>query len=145
MTGDGRSAYATAVATASTPEIRGALEAARHGPPADFTTYAGLVTVALHNAFYRLLQVDRGECSVEEALLATVAAGGDTDTNAAIAGTLLGAAFGRDALPARWRRAVLSCRPLPGSGTAHPRPPEYWPVDVLELAEALVVAGRSKA
>lgn len=39
--------------------------------------------------------------------------GGDTDTNAAIAGALLGAVHGRDAIPSTWQRALLSCRPLP--------------------------------
>ncbi len=32
--------------------------------------------------------------------------GGDTDTNAAIAGALLGAVHGRDAIPSTWRRAL---------------------------------------
>jgi hypothetical protein len=35
---------------------------------------------------------------------------------------------------------VLSCRPL-GARARVPRPPEYWPVDVLELAERLLLAG----
>jgi hypothetical protein len=35
---------------------------------------------------------------------------------------------------------VLSCRPWPGFAP-HPRPVEYWPVDVLELAERLLLAG----
>ena len=34
--------------------------------------------------------------------------GGDADTNAAIAGALLGAFWGEEAIPARWRRLVLS-------------------------------------
>jgi ADP-ribosyl-[dinitrogen reductase] hydrolase len=38
----------------------------------------------------------------EDGLLDVVALGGDTDTNAAVAGALLGALHGRDGLPARW-------------------------------------------
>ena len=40
--------------------------------------------------------------SLEEALVFLVAAGGDTDTNAAVAGALLGARDGETAIPPRW-------------------------------------------
>jgi ADP-ribosyl-[dinitrogen reductase] hydrolase len=102
--------------------------------PTDFFTHPGWVLVALQNAFYCLASLD-----VEEALVSTVAQGGDTDTNAAIAGALLGAAHGRDAVPARWIFPVLACRPLAESGALRPRPIEYWPDDILELAEALLI------
>jgi len=68
----------------------------------------------------------------------TVAYGGDTDTNAAIAGALLGAAHGREAIPSRWILPVISCRPLAEAGAARPRPMHYWPDDVLDVAEALI-------
>ncbi len=42
----------------------------------------------------------------EEALIKVVNLGGDTDTNAAVAGALLGAQFGLDAIPKRWREKV---------------------------------------
>lgn len=50
--------------------------------------------------------------SFEEGLVWTVSLGGDTDTNAAVAGALLGARYGAAAIPARWldtleRRADL--------------------------------------
>jgi ADP-ribosylglycohydrolase/fructose-1,6-bisphosphatase/inositol monophosphatase family enzyme len=118
--------------------VRQALEAARHRPPDDYQTQMGWVLIALQNAFYQLLHAP----SLEEGVVDTVMRGGDTDTNAAIAGALLGAVHGRDAVPARWVSALLSCRPLPDSGTRHPMPPEFWPVDALVLAEALLVAGR---
>jgi len=66
----------------------------------------------------------------------TVRRGGDTDTNAAIAGALLGAVYGRSALPPQWRSMVLSCRPLAGHA---PRPRRYWPVDCEVLAERLLL------
>jgi ADP-ribosyl-[dinitrogen reductase] hydrolase len=66
-------------------------------------------------------------------------AGGDTDTNAAITGALLGAVHGREAVPQRWRRVLLSCRTMI---CTHPRPKTFWPVDALELAEALLALGQ---
>ena len=46
----------------------------------------------------------------EEALVAVVNAGGDTDTNGAVAGAVLGARFGFDAIPRRWRDRVAELR-----------------------------------
>ena len=43
----------------------------------------------------------------EDALVASVAAGGDTDTNAAVAGAVLGARYGASSIPERW----LACVP----------------------------------
>jgi ADP-ribosylglycohydrolase len=92
------------------------------------------VRIALQNAFYRL----RHAPSVEDGLVATVAAGGDTDTNGAIAGALLGAVHGEAGIPARWGAAVLGCRTERGA--------TYQTADARELAETLVRAGwRSSA
>ena len=46
----------------------------------------------------------------EEALIALVHAGGDTDTNGAVAGAVLGARFGLEAIPKRWRDRVATLR-----------------------------------
>ncbi|MDE0207222.1 MAG: ADP-ribosylglycohydrolase family protein, partial [Candidatus Tectomicrobia bacterium] len=46
----------------------------------------------------------------EEALIAVVNAGGDTDTNGAVAGAVLGARFGLEAIPKRWRDRVARLR-----------------------------------
>jgi ADP-ribosyl-[dinitrogen reductase] hydrolase len=133
-------AYRAALAEASRPSgqvvVRNALNSARLGPPTDFESNQGWVVIALQNAFYQLLRAP----SFEEGLVATVSAGGDTDTNGAIAGALLGAVHGRPALPADWVRGVLTCRPLAEAGARRPRPREFWPVDALELAECLVLA-----
>ncbi|WP_437737766.1 inositol monophosphatase family protein [Sorangium sp. So ce1335] len=118
--------------------VLAALEAARRAPPRSYSHQAGWVLIALQNAFYQLLHAP----SLERGLVETVMAGGDTDTNAAIAGALLGAARGRAAVPDRYRRLVLSCRPLPEAGAKRARPPELWPVDAMLLAEALLAAGR---
>ena len=134
-----RAALAEADRSSIQAEVRAALEAARAFPPNDYRTLQGYVLIALQNAFYQLLHAR----SMEEGIIDTVMRGGDTDTTGAIAGALLGAVHGRQAVPERWLRALLSCRPLRGTPTAHPRTPEYWPVDALELAEALLCAGAS--
>jgi ADP-ribosyl-[dinitrogen reductase] hydrolase len=119
---------------------RGVLDTLRRAadePPADYSTHQGWVLVALQNAYYQLLHAP----SLEEGVVRTVAAGGDTDTNAAIAGALLGAVHGRDAVPTQWRQMVLTCRPLKEArNVRRPRPEPFWPVDALELAERLVLA-----
>ncbi|MDQ4108360.1 MAG: ADP-ribosylglycohydrolase family protein, partial [Actinomycetota bacterium] len=48
------------------------------------------------------LQVTAEAASVEDGLRFVVALGGDTDTNAAVTGALLGALHGRGSLPATW-------------------------------------------
>lgn len=45
--------------------------------------------------------------NLEEALITLVNLGGDTDTNAAVAGALFGAQYGLDAVPERWRSVLL--------------------------------------
>jgi len=76
--------------------------------------------------------------NLEEGVVDTVMRGGDTDTNAAICGALLGAVHGIEAVPSQWREKVLSCRPEQRAGVAPPRPEVFWPVDALELAQQLV-------
>ena len=44
--------------------------------------------------------------NLEEALIRIVGAGGDTDTNAAVAGAVLGARYGASAIPERWLECV---------------------------------------
>ncbi len=93
------------------------------------------VLIALHNAFWQLLHAD----SLEAAIVGTVMQGGDTDTTAAICGALLGAVYGREAIPVQWTDAVLNCRPSEEKPDVFkPRPEVFWPVDALELAERLI-------
>jgi ADP-ribosylglycohydrolase len=115
--------------------MRGAVEAAEHAAPSDFHTQQGWVLVALQNAFFQLLHAP----TLEDAVIDTIRRGGDTDTNAAICGALVGAVYGRDAIPAQWQHMVLTCRPMPGQpGIEQPRPAVYWPIDALLLAERLL-------
>lgn len=81
--------------------------------------------------------------SAEGGIIDTVMQGGDTDTNAAIADALLGALYGEDSLPDHWTEAILNCRPSEDNPEAiRVRPEHYWPVDALQLADALVNCGR---
>jgi ADP-ribosylglycohydrolase len=142
--GGPEAAYDAALAEASRSgvqkAVRQVLEEARHAPPADYQTHMGWVLIALQNAFWQLLHAP----GLEEGVVDTVMRGGDTDTTGAIAGALLGAVHGRQGIPLQWLQALLSCRPLESSGTRHPMPPEFWPVDALTLAEALLLAGRQE-
>lgn len=128
--------FAQAAADPALPEaVRACLAAAADAPPADYQTHQGWVCIALGNAVWQLGHAP----SLEEGIIDTVGRGGDTDTNAAIAGALLGAVHGRAAVPRRWEAALVACRPEAGRpGVQQPRPAEYWPNDCLELAAALV-------
>ena len=126
--------FEVALANAKGPAHDAVKRASKGNAPGDFFTHQGWVLVALQNAFWCLQHLE-----LEEALVQTVGRGGDTDTNAAIAGALLGARHGRSAIPSRWILPVLACRPLADAGALRPRPIEYWPEDILELAEALLV------
>jgi len=113
------------------------LEEAWVRTPTDYVIQQGWVLIALQNAFWQLLHAP----SFEEGVVDTVMRGGDTDTNAAICGALLGAVHGEAAIPGQWRAAVLSCRPEPGrEDVMHPRPPCLWPVDARALAACLLGA-----
>jgi ADP-ribosylglycohydrolase len=114
--------------------VRGATTA----PPADYVQQQGWVLTAFHNALWQLLHAP----NLEEAIVDTVMRGGDTDTNAAICGALLGAVYGRDAIPDQWVESLLKCRPAAGQPhVRHPRPECFWPADALKLAERLVSPG----
>lgn len=120
------------------PALLQTIERAADAPPEDFHTNAGWVLVAFQNALWQLLHAP----SLQEAIVDTIGRGGDTDTNAAICGALLGAVHGRNAIPQSWVDTLLQCRPdADNPKVCHPRPQEYWPVDALELARALVGPG----
>lgn len=110
-------------------------KAAQTSPPASYLKNQGWVLIAWQNALWQLIHAP----NLEEAIVDTVMQGGDTDTNAAICGALLGAFYGIDALPERWSQTILHCRPQEGRPQVHhPRPSCFWPTDALELARILV-------
>lgn len=142
--GDGEAAWGFAMEEARRPGrdpgVAEMLDAAKSGPPDEYYRQMGWVRIAFQNAFHQALRA----ASFEEGVVDTVGRGGDTDTNAAIAGALLGAIHGREAVPARWRNKLLACRPMREAGARRPRPMEFWPADALELAERLLLAGRAR-
>jgi ADP-ribosyl-[dinitrogen reductase] hydrolase len=117
------------------PALLHSIERAPNCPPEDYGHQMGWVLIAFQNALWQLLHAP----SLEEGVVDTVMRGGDTDTNAAICGALLGAVHGRSAVPAQWQDCVLTCRPEAGRPGVHrPRPECFWPVDALELARCLL-------
>ena len=117
------------------PTLRRVMEAASDELPSDFKTNQGWVLIAFQNALWQLLHAP----NLEEGVIDTVMRGGDTDTNAAICGALLGSVYGRSSVPERWTEAILNCRPDSGDPRVkQPRPRVFWPVDALDLAERLL-------
>ncbi|PKN45409.1 MAG: ribosylglycohydrolase [Deltaproteobacteria bacterium HGW-Deltaproteobacteria-17] len=126
-----------AAAMSADVSILEVIEAAGTAPPADFMHLQGWVLIAFQNALYHLRH-----SGPEDAIVTTIMGGGDTDTNAAICGALVGAVHGLSTFPEPWVKAVLSCRPEAGlPGVLRPRPAVFWPVDALELADGLLGAG----
>lgn len=125
---EGPQLYARAVQFAkdTNSPVHDTLLAAGEGLPLSDGENQGWVRIALQHAFFHL----KRSTDFEEAMVQTVFTGGDTDTNAAIAGALLGAALGESAIPKRWRDAVRDCLPQ--------RPVEYRCTDLDQLAEALL-------
>ena len=98
----------------------------------------GYVLVALQNTLYQLGRT----ASFEEALVNIVMQGGDTDSNAAVCGALLGAVYGESNIPKEWIEVVMACKPrfnVPVYKVA--RPDVYWPQNIVRLAPRLVEAG----
>jgi hypothetical protein len=109
--------------------------------PQHYLEQQGWVLIAFGNALYRLLHA----VSLEEALVETVGCGGDVNTDAAIAGALLGPVHGREAVPERWTHCLLHCRPAAlRPDVERPRPEVFWPIDSLELARMVLLAGASE-
>ena len=135
--GDREAMLRVARAHARAEAVQEALDRAEAGEaPGDYFRHMGWVLIAVQNAFLHL----RKGTTVEEALVATVGRGGDTDTNGAIAGALVGAADGLGAFPRRWVMPVQACRPHEALGAGNPRPMIYWPDDLAMIAEALLIA-----
>lgn len=97
------------------------LDEAEAKPPHAFQPN-GFVVTALQAAWSAIwhtkISLDDPEAHFRLALQAAVRAGDDTDTVAAIAGALLGAAWGRTAIPGEWQRAVHGWPGLNADGLA---------------------------
>ena len=109
-----------------------AITGANTAPPDDYIEKMGWVLIAFRNALWQLLHAP----NLEEGVVDTIMRGGDTDTNAAICGALLGAVYGREAIPEQWVDCIVNCRPYSDDPLVHkPRPYFYWPDDALGRAE----------
>jgi ADP-ribosylglycohydrolase len=100
---------------------------ALYGPEIHLLDQQGFVRVAFRLSFWHLLHAT----SFESALVDVTNRGGDSDTNAAITGALLGARFGEAAIPERWRALVLGAL----DGVDSPFAGEYHPRALLALIE----------
>jgi ADP-ribosyl-[dinitrogen reductase] hydrolase len=95
------------VAQGISDDVRAVLERALARPPSALKVDGenqGFVLVTLELAFSAVSHAN----NFEEALIEVVSKGGDADTNAAVAGALLGARFGRNQIPERWTKATLA-------------------------------------
>lgn len=110
--------------------IAGLLKDAQEKPTEDGRTadsQQGWIKHGFQNAFYQLLHAP----SFEEAIVRTISLGGDTDTNGAIAGGLLGALWGAEGVPERWTKTVLNSHSR--------RPSTYHADDLLDLAKKILL------
>ena len=124
----------------ASPELIDIVARSADSPPEDYISQMGWVLIAFQNALFQMLYAP----NLEEGVVNTVMQGGDTDTNAAICGALLGAVYGRNAIPTQWAHAVLNCEPDKGDPRVkQPRPQCFWPIDALELARKLVTIKQS--
>lgn len=92
-------------------------------PDSSFMGYFG---IALQGAFHELIHAS----SFEQAMINIISAGGDTDTNACIAGALLGAIFGYKQIPKDWSDQVINAK----SSWRTQQYPDAQTSDLLELA-----------
>ena len=96
------SALRFAVEQGVAPSVLDAVQRAASERPDYDGEFIGWVLVALQSAFYQLLHAP----DFRSALVDIVSAGGDTDTNAAIAGALLTILHGGDSIPRPWLVSV---------------------------------------
>lgn len=79
--------------------------------------------------------------SYERAIQQTLLKGGDTDTNAAIVGGLIGALHGVESIPSLMREAVLTFDATKPAATHRPRPETYRGAQVTKFSEQLCEKG----
>jgi ADP-ribosyl-[dinitrogen reductase] hydrolase len=127
--------YETMRSWATIPEVISRMDQAKISMPAQMDTFQkGFCLVAFQATLYQILHTN----DIRQALSDIVSEGGDSDTNAAIAGAFFGALYGINEIPTQWQWAVMTCE----SNIVHtkrPRPSIYWPTDILEIAEQLLL------
>lgn len=109
--------------------------AAHDAPPVLDGVDQGWVLLAFHNALWQLVHTP----NFEEGLVATIQCGGDTDTNAAICGALLGALYGETQIPKNWVTAVIEfAADVNNPKVQLARPRTYWATDARQLVDKLL-------
>lgn len=131
MPGDKAGAWAAAATYAEehSEEIREWLEYAATRKPGPATPLIGFVRHGFTAAFHHLRQ----GTGYREALAATLAQGGDTDTNACIVGGLMGALHGVGRIPQDMIDGLLNCDTSKGQQ----RPDQYTITPVLGYLQRL--------
>lgn len=119
------------IATDACSEVRGWFDEAASNVDPGYGPHIGFVRIAFIHAFRHFFADTPWTDAIEETLLG----GGDTDTNAAIVGGLLGARDGAAAIPAAMREAVLSSDLTRGK---NPRPDFLHPRDVPRLVASMM-------
>lgn len=119
------------VATDACAEVRGWFDEATANVDPGYGPHIGFVRIAFIHAFRHFFA---GTPWVD-ALAETLGGGGDTDTNAAIVGGLLGARDGAGAIPLAMREAVLSADLTRGK---NPRPEFLHPRAVPALVASMM-------
>ncbi len=97
-----RDSLAVAIGAATLPEVRVALERVPD-QKVESIDASGYVLATLQSAFWAVWAHE----TFEEAVIAAVNLGQDADTTGAVAGALAGAKWGYQAIPSRWREALL--------------------------------------
>ncbi len=115
-----------AIETVADESIIKCINLAEHEKPKDYMTLMGWVLIAFHNALWQMLHAK----SFEDAILDTIKQGGDTDTNAAICGTLLGAIYGENSIPKDWIFSILTSNSV--------RPSKYHPKNCMDFPARLL-------
>lgn len=83
----------------------------------------GYLGVALHLAYYELMYGN----TFYNSMIRIIGYGGDTDTNACITGTILGAYYGISAIPIQWINTIKMCK--------NPRIQKYKYIDQQKIDE----------
>jgi ADP-ribosylglycohydrolase len=106
---------ASSAAGAVSDDVLAAIERGASKKPADLHVDGedrGFVLHTVELAFSALSSA----ASLEEGLVSVVSRGGDTDTNGCVAGALLGAKFGKPAVPDRWLSKLKAASELTSLG-----------------------------
>lgn len=123
------------------PDVRAAVDAALApgAAVADLNLGEKRASGYAPKAMSAALWASRHPSSFEEGLVAVMNEGGDTDSNSPPAGAVLGARFGLEGIPVRWRERVSEIRswtPRAAGGWIERRPLEEYADRILALAES---------